>query len=141
MTSNQHATSICLECGLGGGAHKLSCSRAARATSCEHDWCIVLRNTREAWAFHTLCRCVKCGTFEARSEEKALQLAEASASETSRDLGPQPDGYSQSYAERLEQFAEWAAGAKCDDEYAPAMVKHIAENARSALNGTRDSNG
>lgn len=33
----------------------------------------------------------------------------------------------------LRIFAEWAAGASCHDDHAPAMVKHIAENARGAL--------
>lgn len=35
--------------------------------------------------------------------------------------------------ERLRRFAEWAAGASCDDEYAPRLVKHIAENAAATL--------
>jgi len=37
--------------------------------------------------------------------------------------------------ETLRHFAECAAGASCDDEYAPRMVQHIAENARFVLDG------
>jgi hypothetical protein len=35
----------------------------------------------------------------------------------------------------LRIFAEWAAGARCDDEYAPRMVQHIAALASEALAG------
>lgn len=41
----------------------------------------------------------------------------------------------------LRRFAEWAAGAACDDEYAPRMVKHIAAIAKDALAGNADIAG
>lgn len=41
----------------------------------------------------------------------------------------------------LRRFAEWAAGAACDDEYAPRMVKHIAAIAKDALAGNSDIAG
>lgn len=44
-------------------------------------------------------------------------------------------------AELMRLFAEWAAGASCDDEFAPKMVKHIAAMARDALSGDADLSG
>lgn len=35
----------------------------------------------------------------------------------------------------LQIFAEWAAGARCDDAYAPKMVRHIAALAADAIAG------
>lgn len=35
----------------------------------------------------------------------------------------------------LRSFAEWAAGASCDDEYAPRMMRHLAALAKDALRG------
>jgi hypothetical protein len=37
----------------------------------------------------------------------------------------------------LRHFVEWAAGAKCDDEYAARMVRHIATVAKDVLEGVR----
>jgi hypothetical protein len=41
----------------------------------------------------------------------------------------------------LRHFAEWAKGAKCDDEYAPRMVRHIAAVAADVLEGVADIAG